>query len=84
MEFIYRVIDTLLEENACKIDYIHGASETVSLAAEDGNIGIILPDIHKETFFDAILHDKAYPRKTFSIGHAEEKRYYIECRRIAE
>lgn len=79
---IQSVIDTLLEENACKIDYIHGASETVSLAAEDGNIGIILPDIHKETFFDAILHDKAYPRKTFSIGHAEEKRYYMEARKI--
>ena len=79
---IQSVIDALLEENACRVDYIHGKDETIALAKEDGNIGIILPDIHKETFFEAILRDKAYPRKTFSIGHAEEKRYYMEARRI--
>ena len=79
---IQSVIDKLLEENACRVDYIHGKSETVALSREEGNIGIILPDIHKETFFEAILRDKAYPRKTFSIGHAEEKRYYMEARRI--
>lgn len=78
---IQSVIDTLLSEDACKVDYIHGAKETLSLAG-NGNIAVILPDIHKETFFSAILHDKAYPRKTFSIGHAEEKRYYMEARKI--
>ena len=79
---IQSVIDTLLDEDACRVDYIHGKNETIALAGEDGNLGIILPDIHKETFFEAILRDKAYPRKTFSIGHAEEKRYYMEARRI--
>ena len=47
-----------------------------------GNLGIILPDISKESFFDAIIRDGAFPRKTFSIGHANEKRYYMEARRI--
>ena len=50
--------------------------------AENGALGIILPDISKETFFASILRDKAFPRKTFSIGHANEKRYYVEARKI--
>ncbi len=52
------------------------------MAGRDGNLGIILPDISKESFFDAIIRDGAFPRKTFSIGHANEKRYYMEARRI--
>lgn len=55
---------------------------TLELASRRGNIGIILPDISKETFFQAIINDGAFPRKTFSIGHANEKRYYMEARRI--
>ena len=75
------VIDALLESKACTVDYIHGMDETLSLGG-DGNIALILPDISKETFFASILSDSAFPRKTFSIGHAEEKRYYMEARRI--
>ena len=78
---IQSVIDEMLSTKKGSVDYIHGIEATEGLAAK-GAIGIILPDISKETFFQSILTDKAFPRKTFSIGHANEKRYYIEARKI--
>jgi hypothetical protein len=76
-------IDDYLENN-CKtaIDYIHGENEVLSLSLNDNNIGIILPAIIKEQFFDSILKDGPFPRKTFSIGHADDKRFYLEARKI--
>ena len=79
---IQECIDNLPEGSS--VDYIHGAEVTEEIAKKEGNIGIILPDISKETFFDAIIRDGAFPRKTFSIGHAEEKRYYMEARSIRQ
>lgn len=76
------IIDDMLEQNLGDIDYIHGEDVTIELGSKDGNIGIILPDISKDTFFSDMLKDGAYPRKTFSIGHANEKRYYMEARKI--
>ncbi|MCR5732483.1 MAG: DUF1015 domain-containing protein [Sphaerochaetaceae bacterium] len=76
------IIDTLIEQKKGEIDYIHGVDVTEKLGKEKNNIGIILPDVSKETFFEAIIKDKAFPRKTFSIGHAHEKRYYMEARKI--
>ena len=79
---IQECIDNLPE--GCSVDYIHGASVARDIAEKEGNIAVILPDISKETFFDAIIRDGAFPRKTFSIGHAEEKRYYMEARSIKQ
>ena len=78
---IQSVIDEMLEKKEGRVDYIHGIDSVMKLA-ENGALGIILPDISKETFFASILRDKAFPRKTFSIGHANEKRYYVEARKI--
>ena len=78
---IQSVIDEMLDTNKGRVDYIHGI-DTVMKLSENGALGVILPDISKETFFLSILRDKAFPRKTFSIGHANEKRYYVEARRI--
>ena len=78
---IQSVIDEMLEKKEGRVDYIHGIDSVMKLA-ENGALGNILPDISKETFFDSILRDKAFPRKTFSIGHANEKRYYVEARKI--
>ena len=64
------------------IDYIHGASVTEKLCMTSKNIGFILPPIEKETFFKTVITDGAFPRKTFSMGEASEKRYYIEARKI--
>ena len=76
------VIDSLLEKGLCTVDYIHGVDVTIDLSQKEGNIGIILPQVSKKTFFETILKDGSFPRKTFSIGHANEKRYYMEARQI--
>lgn len=79
---IQLVIDKMLEEKKGEVDYIHGVDVTIEIGKREGNLGIILPDVSKENFFSDMLKDGAYPRKTFSIGHANEKRFYMEARRI--
>ncbi len=80
---IQRVIDSILAENKdASVDYIHGKEETEKLGRKKGTIGIFLPAIDKHSFFQTIVKDKTFPRKTFSMGEADEKRYYIECRKI--
>lgn len=65
-----------------RIDYIHGADVTRSLCKEDGTLGFLFEGMGKEDLFPAIVADGSLPRKTFSMGHAEDKRYYIEARKI--
>jgi len=65
-----------------KIDYIHGENITAELWTKEGNVGFILPIMDKKEFFKTVIIDGALPRKTFSMGEAEEKRYYLECRKI--
>lgn len=78
---LQKVIDALIEKGY-SVDYIHGADVTDKLGSEPGNIGLFLPAIDKATFFDTIIKDGALPRKTFSMGEANEKRYYMESRKI--
>ena len=78
---LQKVIDSLIAKGY-SVDYIHGADVTDKLGSEKGNIGLFLPAIDKGTFFDTIIKDGALPRKTFSMGEANEKRYYLEARAI--
>lgn len=75
-------LDSWLRENSGKIDYIHGADVVESLAAEANSLGILLPDMQKSELFPTVIKDGALPRKTFSMGHAADKRFYMEARRI--
>lgn len=75
-------LDAYLAEHAGEIDYIHGAETVAELAQQEKALGLILPPFAKEELFYTIQHQGALPRKTFSIGHAVEKRYYLEARRI--
>lgn len=76
-------LDAFLEEHEeCRIDYIHGADVVESLGMEEGNIGFLLPEVKKEDLFQGVIVDGVLPRKTFSMGEANEKRYYMECRQI--
>ncbi len=79
---LQNALDAYLAENAGKIDYIHGEETIDRLAAKDGSIGFLLPDLHKSLLFPSVQKDGVLPRKTFSMGHAEDKRYYMECRKI--
>lgn len=77
------VIDSLLQSNTgISVDYIHGDAVTEELGRRKGNIGLFLPALDKSTFFDTIIADGALPRKTFSMGEAHEKRFYMEARKI--
>jgi Protein of unknown function (DUF1015) len=64
------------------IDYIHGAESLFALASRRGNLGLYLPPIDKSGFFATVIRDGVMPRKTFSMGEAPEKRFYMEARRI--
>jgi hypothetical protein len=66
-----------------RLDYIHGEETLQQLGAQPGNIGFYLPALAKEDFFRTVIRDGTLPRKTFSMGQADEKRFYLECRRIA-
>ena len=74
-------LDSLAGRTGCRIDYIHGEDVVRQLAGQ-GHLGLLLPALDKSCFFGAIARDGILPRKTFSMGEANEKRYYIECRRI--
>lgn len=65
-----------------KIDYVHGADVTTRLGGQAGNAGIYLPGMHKSDLFKTVILDGALPRKTFSMGEAHEKRFYMEARKI--
>jgi len=83
------VIGTLqafLEDFAAKhggeIDYIHDDDSAISLAAEAGNLSVLMPAFDKRELFRTVLTEGVFPKKSFSIGHARDKRYYLECRRL--
>jgi len=65
-----------------KIDYIHGEQAIRKLSVSNDSIGFLLQPMNKQELFTTVQMDGALPRKTFSMGEAEEKRYYLECRRI--
>ena len=79
------VLQNYLDEKGCEIDYIHDTEALKELANEEGNIGFELPafdDGAKRNFFREISESGVLPRKAFSMGHATEKRYYLEARKI--
>ena len=64
------------------VDYIHGEESVRALASKEGAVGFLFDGMEKSDLFRTVIFDGALPRKTFSMGHAEDKRYYLECRRI--
>lgn len=75
-------IDAYLMEHSGEVDYIHGDDVTDELGAKPGNIGFKVPGMEKEQLFKTVMADGVLPRKTFSMGHAQDKRYYVEARKI--
>jgi hypothetical protein len=81
---IQAFLDTFLKEGGAeKIDYVHGEDVTVKLGSELGNAGFYLPGMSKSDLFKTVILDGALPRKTFSMGEAHEKRFYMEARKIS-
>ena len=75
-------LDEYLMDNAGEIDYIHDDDALIGLAKQDGAIGFLLPAMEKSQLFRGVIADGILPRKTFSMGHSREKRYYLEGRKI--
>ncbi len=83
VDVLQSFLDRYLEAHpGVEIDYVHGEDAVRELAEKDGNLGILLGPIDKNGLFPAIAAGGVLPRKTFSMGEAYEKRYYMECRRI--
>ena len=76
-------IDEYIKRNpGVTVDYIHGVDSTEKLAQKDGAVGFIFEGMAKDSLFKTVMLDGALPRKTFSMGHARDKRFYLEARKI--
>lgn len=79
---LQQFLDAYIKTYGGSVDYIHGVEVTERLAAAPDAVGFLLPAIEKRQFFKTILLDGALPRKTFSMGEAHEKRFYMEAKKI--
>jgi len=76
-------LDAFMQQaGAAKIDYVHGGDVVERLGSQPGNAGFYLPRMSKSSLFKTVILDGALPRKTFSMGEAREKRFYMEARKI--
>ena len=79
---LQKFIDDYIKENGGRVDYIHGEEVVLRLGSQDKNVGFILPTIAKSDLFPTVIRDGVLPRKAFSMGHAWDKRFYLEARII--
>ena len=75
-------LDEYLSDHSGKIDYIHGDDTTINMGMQEGNVGILFEAMPKSELFKTVILDGALPRKTFSMGHSYDKRFYLEARKI--
>lgn len=80
------ILQSFIEEYAAmmggEVDYIHDEESLLKLTEEPGTVGFLLPAMDKAELFKTVISDGVFPKKSFSIGHARDKRYYLECRKI--
>ena len=74
--------DYIKEHEGAEVDYIHGEASLKKLAARENTVGFLFDGMQKSELFAAVNADGSLPRKTFSMGHADDKRFYIEARKI--
>ena len=79
---LQRFLDRYLAETGGRVDYVHGDDVARRLGAQPGSMAFLLPPMAKEELFPTVILDGVLPRKTFSMGHAWDKRFYLEARKI--
>lgn len=82
LEILQEYLDEYIKIHGGKIDYIHGKDAIQKLARQKNCVGFSMDSITKNEIMEYVALHKTFPRKTFSIGHAKEKRYYLEARRL--
>ena len=75
-------IDSYVNSAGCGVDYIHDADAVIRIAQNERSLGLLLPAMDKSELFATVLGSGVFPKKSFSVGHAKDKRYYLECRMI--
>lgn len=81
-KIVQQIIDDFVKAENCEVDYIHGDEVLAELSNKADNVGIMMPTLKKDELFEAVERFGALPRKTFSMGEADDKRFYLEARRI--
>lgn len=86
IQAIQNFLDSYVKEHpGCKIDYVHGDSSLERIVSENKkSVGIMMPPLNRDELFPHVKQHGALPKKSFSLGEAVEKRYYMECRRIGK
>ncbi|MEG1394312.1 MAG: DUF1015 domain-containing protein [Clostridia bacterium] len=80
---IQQALDEFVKQNQkVELDYIHGEEHLMQVANKKDGVAIFMPTLAKDSLFDYVIRRGVLPRKSFSMGHAEDKRYYCECKKI--
>ena len=77
-----RLDEWLLAHPEASIDYIHGKEEAIEIAEKNGGVAIVFDEFEKASLFDTVRKNGCLVRKSFSMGAADTKRFYLECRKI--
>ena len=81
---LQRALEDFTAGHGGEIDYIHDDEAALTLAGNEGTAAVLLPAFDKRELFRTVLREGVFPKKSFSIGHARDKRYYLECRVLRE
>lgn len=84
IESAQRFCNEYTTENGGYIDYIHDTENVLKYTANQGCAGILLPTVEKAELYPFVMKKGVFPKKSFSVGHGEDKRYYLECRRLTK
>jgi len=82
IEAVNTFCESFAEKENGQIDYIHGDEDATAFGRQEGNVAILLPSMKKEELFTSVMDTGVFCKKSFSIGEAPEKRFYLECRKI--
>ena len=80
--FFFKISISLTDNFGFKIDYIHGKDECIEIASKGKNVAIVYDEFSHETLFDDVVKHGSLCRKSFSIGEAQDKRFYLEAQKI--
>lgn len=79
---IQRLVEAYIKETGAEIDYVHDVIHLKECVDKSDGMGIVMPAFSRSDLFGYVVNVGNLPKKAFSIGEAEQKRYYLECRKI--